>query len=137
MMPDALRPSGFKSDELTFISWLGVVRYLNRDAFISVLSSIVSSMRAGSEVVLDFCFPPSPLQRLRQLAHRTIENWTFKNNGFRPTYYDPASLTCDVKRIGFADVQIFGPTEMNARYCRDREDGLRVPHRLCLVKARV
>jgi methyltransferase (TIGR00027 family) len=137
MMPDALRQSGFKGDELTFISWLGVVRYLNRDAFISVLSSIVSSMRAGSEVVLDFPFPPSPLQRLRQLAHRTIENWTFKNNGFRPTYYDPASLTCDFKRIGFADVQIFGPTEMNARYCRDREDGLRVPHRLCLVKARV
>ena len=54
-----------------------------------------------------------------------------------PTCFNPASLTCDVKRIGFADVQIFGPTEMNARYCRDREDGLRVPHRLCLVKARV
>src|SRR4029077_11399384 len=58
MVTDALGQSGFRGDELTFISWLGVVRYLNRDAFISVLSSIVSSMRAGSEVVLDFSIPP-------------------------------------------------------------------------------
>src|SRR5438132_12647987 len=137
MMSDALRKSGFKSDELTFISWLGVVRYLNRNAFISVLTSIVSSMRAGSAVVFDFSLSPSPLQRLRQLARRTIENRTFKNNDFRPTCFNPASITRDLKRIGFADVQVFGPTEMNVRYCNDRTDGLRVPTNFCLVKARV
>jgi len=137
MMSDAFRQSGFKSDELTFISWLGVTRYLSREAVISVLTSIVSSMCVGSEVVFDFSLSPSPLQRLRQLARRTIENRTFKNNGFRPTYYDPASLKCDFKRIGFADVQLFGPTEMNVRYCNDRPDGLRVPANFCLAKARV
>ena len=137
MMSDAFRQSGFKSDELTFISWLGVVRYLNRNAFISVLTSIVSSMRAGSAVVFDFSLSPSPLQRLRQLARRTIENRTFKNNDFRPTCFNPASITRDLKRIGFADVQVFGPTEMNVRYCKNRTDGLRVPTNFCLVKARV
>src|SRR5438132_11313097 len=49
MMIDALRQSGFKSDELTFISWLGVVRYLTREAFISVLTSIISSIQVGSD----------------------------------------------------------------------------------------
>src|SRR5713226_9279332 len=137
MMTDALRQSGFKSDELTFISWLGVTRYLSREAVISVLTSIVSSMRAGSEVVLDFSFPPSLLQRLRELSYRIIVNRPFKNNGFRPTYYDPASLTRDVKRIGFADVQLFGSTEMNVRYCNDHTDGLRIRHEQCLLKARV
>src|SRR5207245_195773 len=57
MMPDALRPSGFKSDELTFVSVLGVVRYLSRETLISVLTSIVSSMRTGSEIVFDFRSP--------------------------------------------------------------------------------
>jgi O-methyltransferase involved in polyketide biosynthesis len=137
MMIDALRQSGFKSDELTFISWLGVVRYLTREAFISVLTSIISSMGVGSEVVLNFSLPPSLLQRLRQLPHRTIANWTFKNNGFEPTYFDPASLKCDLKRIGFADVQLFGPKEMNVRYCKDRTDGLRIQNQMHLVKARV
>ena len=41
-------------DELTFISFIAVVRYLDRETLISVLTSIVSSMRKGSEVVFDF-----------------------------------------------------------------------------------
>jgi methyltransferase (TIGR00027 family) len=137
MMIDALGQSGFKSNELTFISWLGVVRYLSPEAFISVLTSIVSSMRPGSEVVFDSGPAPSLLQRLREMPHRPIGNWTFKKNAFRPTYYDLASLKSDLKRIGFADVQLFGPTELNDRYCNGRTDGLRVPSNLYLVKARV
>ncbi len=137
MMTDALRQSGFKSDDLTFISCLGVVRYLSREAFISLFSFIVSSMRVGSEVVFDFSSSPSLLQQLRELAYRMIVNRTFKNNEFRPTYYNPASLTCDLKRIGFADVQLFGSKEMNARYCKDRTDGFRIRHEHYLVKARV
>src|SRR5438309_1188805 len=86
MMTDALRQSGFKSDELTFVSFIGVVRYLSRETVISVLTSIVSSMRAGSEVVFDFAPPPSQLERLRELADEIIVNWSSKKNGFRPTY---------------------------------------------------
>jgi methyltransferase (TIGR00027 family) len=165
-LTDALRQSGFKSDELTFVSFIGVVRYLSRESVISVLTSIVSSMRAGSEVVFDFGPPPSLLllfqgrarpgrtevlfdsssfpslpQRLRKLAYQMIVNWTFKNNDFWPTYFDPAPLTRDLKRIGFADVQHFGSTELNVRYCKDRTDGLRIRNksgfRMHLVKARV
>jgi methyltransferase (TIGR00027 family) len=167
MLPDALRQSGFKSDEPTFISFIGVVRYLSREAFISLLTSIVSSMQVGSEVVFDFGPPPSLLQlfrgravpgrtevvcdsssspslpqRLRELAYRMIVNWKFKNNAFRTIYFNPASLTRDLKRIGFADVQLVGPKEMNMRYCKDRTDGLRIQQmylvkEMYLVKARV
>ena len=159
MMTDALRQSGFKSDELTFVSWLGVTGYLSQEAVISVLSSIVSSMRIGSEVVFDFAPPlqlketirrikesfvvfgfsptPSLLQQLRERAYRMIVNRTFKNKDFRWTYFDPASLTRDLKRIGFADVQLFGPKELNVRYCKDRTDGLRIRNQVRLAKARV
>jgi len=137
MITDALRQSGFKSDELTFVSFIGVVRYLSRETVISALTSIVSSMRAGSEVVFDFAPPPSQLERLREFTDEIIVNWRSKNNGFRPTYFDPAPLTRDLRRIGFADVQLFGPKEMNAQYCKDRTDGLRIQNRMHLVKARV
>ena len=137
MMADALRQSGLKSDELIFVSFIGVVRYLSRETVISALTSIVSSMRAGSEVVFDFAPPPSQLERLREFTDEIIVNWRSKNNGFRPTYFDPAPLTRDLKRIGFADVQLFGPKEINARYCKDRTDGLRIQNRMHLVKARV
>jgi methyltransferase (TIGR00027 family) len=137
VVTDALRQSGFRSDELAFISFIGVVRYLSRETFISVLTSIVSSMRAGSEFVFDFGPPPSLLQRLRELAYGMIVNRRSRNNGFRPTYFDLASLTGDLKRIGFADVQLFGPKEMNMRYYKDRTDGLRIQNQMHLVKARV
>jgi methyltransferase (TIGR00027 family) len=160
MMSDALRQSGFKSDEPGFISCIGVVRYLSRETFRSMLTCIVSSMRAGSELVFDFGPPPSllqlfrgravpgsteavcddssspSLQRLRERAYRTIVNRKFKNNGFRTIYFNPASLTCDLKRIGFADVQLVGPKEMNMRFCKDRRDGLRI-QAMHLIKARV
>jgi methyltransferase (TIGR00027 family) len=134
MMMDALGQSGFKSNELTFISWFGVVRYLSPEAFISVLTSIVSSMRPGSEVVFDFGSAPTLLQRLRGIPHRPI--WAFKKNAWL-TYHDPASIKSDLKRIGFADVQLFGPTELNDQYCNGRTDGLRFPINFYLVKARV
>jgi methyltransferase (TIGR00027 family) len=137
ILSNALRESGFKGDELTFVSFIGVVRYLIRETVISVLTSIVSSMRAGSEVVFDFAPPPSQLERLREFTDEIIVNWRSKKNGFRPTYFDPAPLTRDLRRIGFADVQLFGPKEMNARYCKDRTDGLRIRNRMHLVKVRV
>src|SRR5215831_19071414 len=133
VLTDALRQSGFKSDEVTFISFLGVVRYLSRETFISVMTSIASSMRVGSEVVFD-CGPrPSLLQWLRKLAYRMI----LKNDDFLAAYLDPTPHLRDVKRVGFTDVQVFGPREMNERYCQERTDGLRIPNQMYLVKARV
>ena len=66
-----------------------------------------------------------------------IVNWMFKNNDFKPTYFDIETLTRDLKRIGFADVELFGPKEMNMRYYKDRTDGLRIQNQMHLVKARV
>jgi methyltransferase (TIGR00027 family) len=162
MLTRALRESGFKSDELTFVSFIGVVRYLSWKTLMSVLTSIVSSTRKGSEVVFDCGSPPpllevlcgralpgrtegifdsssftSQLRRLRRWAYQRIVDWRFKKNGFRPTYFDLDMLTRDLKRIGFADVELFGPEEMNERYCKDRTDGLRIQNQMYLVKARI
>ena len=133
---NALEHAGFKTDELTFMSFIGVVRYLTREVFLSVLASIVSSMRPGSEVVFDFA-PPSQLQRLRELAHEVIINRRPRANGFRPTFLDLAPLMRDLNRIGFADVQLVRPKELNARYNKNLTGGLLIRNRMHLVKARV
>ena len=164
-LSDALRQSAFNSGELSFISFIGVVRYLSRRALTSVLTFVASSMRRGSEIVFDFGPPPSLLQvfrerarpgrteflfgcsrpslqqRLRELACRTIANRRLKNDDFRPAYFEVDSFIQDLKRIGFADVQDFGTKEMNVRYCKDRKDGLQIGNesgfRMHLIKARV
>jgi hypothetical protein len=40
-------------------------------------------------------------------------------------YSNPAKLAEQVRKIGFAEVSDFGPDEANARYFKDRTDGLR------------
>jgi methyltransferase (TIGR00027 family) len=127
MITDALRRSGFRSDEPAFFSFIGVTRYLTREALISVFSSIVSSMPTGSEIVVDFYAPPSLLQRLREPNQET--------NGFRPSYFDPMTITRDLKPLGFADVKLIGPKELNVRYCKNRKDGLRIRNRMHLIQA--
>jgi methyltransferase (TIGR00027 family) len=132
---DALRQAGFRCDEPAFFAWLGVARYLSRDAVMSVLTAIRSSATPGSEVIFDCPFYPSPLQRLRQWAHRAIANRRAKKP--RLTYFGPSSLRGDLKRIGFSAVKVLGPEEMEMRYCKDRPDGLRVSRQGFLVMARV
>ena len=129
MITDALRRSGFRSDEPAFFSFIGVTRYLTREALISVFSSFVSSMPTGSEIVVDFYAPPSLLQRLREPNQET--------NGFRPSYFDPMTITRDLKPLGFADVKLIGPKELNVRYYKNRKDGLRIRNRMHLIQARV
>ena len=129
MITDALRRSGFRSDEPAFFSFIGVTRYLSREELLSVFNSIRSLMRAGSEIVVDFYAPPSLLQRLREPNQ--------ENNGFRPSYFDPMTITRDLKPLGFADVKLIGPKELNVRYYKNRKDGLRIRNRMHLIQARV
>ena len=129
MITDALSQSGFRSNEPAFFSFIGVTRYLTREALISVFSSFVSSMPTGSEIVVDFYAPPSLLQRLREPNQET--------NGFRPSYFDPMTITRDLKPLGFADVKLIGPKELNVRYYKNRKDGLRIRNRMHLIQASV
>ncbi len=156
----ALRQSGLKTDEPTFVCFIGVIRYLSGEMLKSVLTSIVLSMRVGTEIIFDIGPLPSLWQVLRgraiagrteflfnsslslsqrlcQMAYRVMADRTFNGNGFRPTYFNLDRLTRDLKRIGFAEVQLLSPKEMNARYCNNRTDGLRIESQMHLVKVRV
>ena len=141
------------------------MRYLTRAALISVLSSIISSLRAGSEVVFDFGPPTipvasvprsgssgaygSPIRLSPFLSAATVagigvpkdRQLEIQQSRFRPTYFDIESFISDLKRIGFSDVRHFGSKEMNERYSKDRTDGLRIGNesgfRMHPVKARL
>jgi methyltransferase (TIGR00027 family) len=158
---DALGRSGFRANELTFISFIGVLRYLSGEAFKSILTGIISVTPAGSEIVFDVGPAPSILetvrgqarpgrteslfesswsasvpQRLRRRISQIISS-ARSDNDFLPTYFDLPSLTRDLKRVGFTDVEFVTPGDLNLRYCNGRTDGLRIGNQMYLVKARI
>jgi O-methyltransferase involved in polyketide biosynthesis len=97
----------------------------------------IASAPMGSEVVFDYMLSPAlltPAQwaRFDALAQRVAsagEPWQ--------AFFDPGLLTRDLRAMGFGYVEDLGPEEINARYFKDRKDGLRVGSLSHIMGARV
>jgi methyltransferase (TIGR00027 family) len=135
-LKEGLQGAGYTPDRGTFFSWLGVTEYLTNEVVMATLRFIASAP-VGSGVVFDYMISPSlltPAQRSRfdALAQRVAsagEPWQ--------AFYEPAQLTRDLQAMGFRYVEDSGPEEINARYFKDRKDGLRVGSLSHVMKARV
>lgn len=122
---EGLGGAGYDPGKCTFFSWLGVTEYLTTEAVMATLRFIASAP-AGSGVVFDYMISPgllTPAQRSRfdSLARRVAaagEAWQ--------SFFNPELLAGDLRAMGFRYVEDNGPVEINARYFKDRKDGLRV-----------
>jgi methyltransferase (TIGR00027 family) len=135
-LAEGLLGAGYDSGKCTFFSWLGVTEYLTTNAVMATLRFIASAP-VGSGVVFDYMLSPSLLtaaqrSRFDALAQRVAsagEPWQ--------AFFDPELLTRDLQAMGFGHVEDNGPEAINARYFKDRKDGLRVGSLSHLMKAQV
>jgi methyltransferase (TIGR00027 family) len=133
---EGLRSAGYDPGRCTFFSWLGVIEYLTTEAVMATLRFIASAP-VGSGVIFDYMISPSllnPAQRSRfdALAQRVAsvgERWQ--------AFFDPGLLMRDLRAMGFRYVEDNGPEEINARYFKNRKDGLRVGSLSHVMIARV
>jgi methyltransferase (TIGR00027 family) len=135
-LAEGLTGAGYDPRQGTFFSWLGVTPYLTAEAVMATLRFIASAPQ-GSGVVFDYLILPSLLtsaqrSRLDELAQRVAS----VGEPFQ-TFFDPALLANDLRAMGFGHVKDIGPDEINARYCANRKDGLRVGGLSHLMDARV
>jgi methyltransferase (TIGR00027 family) len=135
-LEEGLRAAGYDPGKCTFFSWLGVTEYLTTEAVMATLRFIASAPK-GSGIAFDYMISPSlltPAQRTRfdALARRVAsagEPWQ--------AFFDPKLLTRDLRVMGFEYAEDLGPEEINARYFKDRKDGLQVGSLSHLMKAQV
>jgi methyltransferase (TIGR00027 family) len=124
-LEDGLQNAGYDPRKCTFFSWLGVTEYLTSEVVMATLHFIASAT-VGSGIVFDYMISPSLLtpaqqSRLDGLSRRVAsagEPWQ--------AFFDPELLTRDLRAMGFGYVEDKGPEEINARYFKNRKDGLRV-----------
>lgn len=132
-----LRKAGFRTDEPSFFSWLGVTMYLTRQTMMETMAYISSYTPSGSGIVFDYVIPPSSQSLLRRLVFRLLAR---KLAGFGEpwrSFYDPNSLITDLKAIGFTQAEDIGPEKINALFFNDREDKLMVGNFGHLMKAKL
>ena len=136
-LAEGLARAGFQMDRKAFFSWLGVVPYLTRSAAMETLR-FVASLPPGSVIVFDYALPPESLDPVRRQAFDALAARVAASGEPFQTFFDPAELEAELRRVGFASFEDLETEEINARYFSGRADGLRIAGGLGrLMKARV
>jgi methyltransferase (TIGR00027 family) len=122
---DGLGRAGFDLGLATFFSWLGVTPYLTRDPCMTTLS-FIADMPVGSGVVFDFAVDRSLLNAGQRQALDALAERVARYGEPFQLFFDPTKLEDELKSLGFHRMEFLQGKEINARYFRDRDDGLLV-----------
>jgi methyltransferase (TIGR00027 family) len=135
-MADGLKQADIDHGKPILFSCLGVTPYLTGETIASTLK-FVAGLKTGSGVVFDYVISPSLLNPEQRSAFDALSNRVAKAGEPWRTFFDPFSLTADLKASGFEEVEDLGPDEINARYFAGRNDNLSVRGYGRLIKAGV
>ena len=124
-LAEGLDRSGFNGCAPAFFSWLGVTPYLTHAACMTTLS-FVSKMPAGSGVVFDFAVDPMLLNAGQRQALDALSKRVARYGEPLQLFFDPGKLQDELKDMGFHRTEFLQGKELNARYFKNRTDGLLV-----------
>jgi methyltransferase (TIGR00027 family) len=124
-LADGLAHSGFDAKAAAFFSWLGVTPYLTREACMTTLS-FIGKMPAGSGVVFDFAVDRKLLSLGQEMALAALSKRVARYGEPFQLFFDPGKLQDELKSLGFHRTEFLQGEQINARYFKDRTDGLRV-----------
>lgn len=134
-LAEALQKAGFRSDQPAHFSWLGVCVYLTRDAVFNTLK-YVASLPQGSGIAFDYGLERSLLTPIERMIGENLAKYFAEQGEPWKTFFDPASLAEELRRIGFSHIEDFDNKKMNARYFVRRKDGLQTPGGFRMMYAR-
>jgi methyltransferase (TIGR00027 family) len=133
---DGLARAGFDFAAPAMFAWLGVTPYLTREAVMNTLS-FIASLAKGSEVVFDYAEPTHDHNETQRAHFEAMAaRVAAAGEPFR-SFYLPEPLARDLKALGFSLAQDWDAEALNARYFRDRPDGLKLRGSGHLMQARV
>lgn len=136
-LAEGLRNAGFRTDEPSFFSWLGVTMYLTPETVMTTLKYISSSTPPGSGIVFDYVIPPSSQSLIRRLVFNLLAyRLAFAGEPWK-SFFEPGSLIANLKTIGFTQIEDNGPKEINSRFFSNRADKIMVGGFGHLMKAKI
>jgi methyltransferase (TIGR00027 family) len=124
-LADGLAQVRFDPQIPTFFSWLGVTMYLTQDAVDATLRFAASTPRGGG-IVFDYGVATSRLGWTGRLALGALSRRVAAAGEPFQTLFDPPEIRRRLSSFGCHSIADLGADELNARYFRNRSDGLRV-----------
>jgi methyltransferase (TIGR00027 family) len=118
-----LHSAGFDSKAPAFFAWLGVVPYLNLEAFRSTIN-FIAAQRPGSGLVLDYGQPRAALPFFERLAHDSLAARVQLAGEPFQLFFTPPEMAAEL--TAFRDREDLGSDEINTRYFANRTDNLKL-----------
>jgi O-methyltransferase involved in polyketide biosynthesis len=88
--------------------------------------SVIAKMPPGSGVVFDFAIDPALLNAGQRQALAALSKRVAAAGEPFQLFFDPAKLQHELKSLGFHRTEFLQGAQINARYFKDRADGLQV-----------
>jgi methyltransferase (TIGR00027 family) len=120
-----LEVAGFVANQPAFVSWLGVVPYLTREAA-SRTFEFAGRLPEGSGVAFDYGVAPSSLPFLDRMAIRALSRRVARAGEPFRLFFAPAELDEFLRAHGFRRIEQLSSKEINEHYFHQRADGLAV-----------
>lgn len=133
-LAQALREGGWRDDQATFFSWLGVTVYLQPEDVERTLG-MIGACAPGSGVVFDYVQVPERLTAVERLVTEAMAARLAEQGEPWRCRFDPAALEPLLHRLGYARVEQHTPEQLTERYLAGRGDGLRLGGASRLVHA--
>ena len=124
-LQEELKTAGFRADIPAFVSWLGVVPYLTKEAA-SHTFRFLGSFPEGSGVAFDYAVEPSSLPLLERMAVKALSRRVARAGEPFRLFFMPNELDEFLKARGFRHIEQLASKEINERYFKGRSDGLRL-----------
>lgn len=131
----ALARSSFRTDELTFFSWLGVTMYLTNAANRETLKSIASCAPMGSELV--FTYLDEQVFNAQSASFGEMERRVAALGEPFLSGFDPGTLALELRSCGLQLLEDLTGSDVAARYGRLGHNGLGQPGFSHIALARV
>ncbi len=131
---EGLLRAGFDFRSPAVFAWLGVTPYLTTDAVMGTLT-FIASLAKGSEVIFDYPATPTTIEQ-RARFDALAERVSAIGEPLR-SHFEPEALARAIRGLGYGFIEDLGAEALNARYFRDRTDGLKVTGGGHMMHARV
>jgi methyltransferase (TIGR00027 family) len=123
---EGLREGGLDFSRPAFFGWLGVVPYLTLEAFRSTLETM-AQLPKGTGAAFDFGLSPETLGWRQRLVFEALAARVARAGEPFRLFFTPESLEAELRRAGFARIDVRNAEQLNRAYFADRADGMKLP----------
>lgn len=132
-----LLPShGFDPRSNAFVSWLGTICYLTREAIAETFASLAGVCAPASRIVFDYFQPRSTMSPADLQLFEILDEGGTRRGEPMQTLLEAEELAGILFSAGFRVVEDLSAAEIRSRYLAQRSDGLDIPDfvRLCCAE---